>query len=106
MPPSYTTVASLACIAHYLNQLTTHSIVQPTLPSLLEAMPWVTHVSPEVDKSSQYPAILAVSLTLTTLMTIFVALRAYVRAAIARSLGGDDYVIFVSAVSSADERAV
>ena len=63
-------------------------------------MLWVYNASLELNAKSEYPAIIAVSLSLTVLMTILVALRAYVRAIVVESPGSDDYVTFFSAVST------
>lgn len=61
---------------------------------------WIHNGSPELDGESRYKQILAVSLVLTTIMTIVVGLRGYVRGVMLKSLGWDDFVIFFAAVSS------
>lgn len=61
---------------------------------------WVHNGSVALDNESKYKQILAVSITLTVLMSIVVSLRAYVRSAMLKTLGADDWVIFVSAVSN------
>jgi hypothetical protein len=61
---------------------------------------WVHNGSVELDSESRYKQILAVSITLTVIMSVVVCLRAYVRAFMLKTLGADDWVIFVLAVSS------
>lgn len=60
-------------------------------------MGWVYNVSPEVAAQSYYPAILAVCVVLTTLMTAVVSLRIYIHIRAGR-VAPDDYVIFFSMV--------
>ena len=60
---------------------------------------WVHNGSTKLDDESRYKQILAVSITLTVIMSVIVSLRAYVRTAMLKSLGADDWVIFVSAVN-------
>lgn len=62
-------------------------------------MQWVHNASPEVLAKSQYPSILGVVLGLTGLMLLTVGLRAYVRVAMVKAVGKDDWVILFSAVS-------
>ncbi|ETN44524.1 uncharacterized protein HMPREF1541_10194 [Cyphellophora europaea CBS 101466] len=59
-------------------------------------MIWVQNASPEVDAQSEWPLIVAVCITLSTIMTMCVALRLYVRTYMIKSLGTDDYVIIFS----------
>lgn len=61
-------------------------------------MQWVHNASPEVLAKSQYPSILGVVLGLTGLMVFTVALRGYVRVAMVKAVGKDDWVILFSAV--------
>lgn len=61
-------------------------------------MPWVHNASPEVNGLSEWPLILGVCLSLTTLMTLTVFLRVYVRACMIKSIGIDDYVMIFSMV--------
>ena len=61
-------------------------------------MIWVQNASPEVDAQSEWPLIVAVCITLSTIMTMCVALRLYVRTYMIKSLGTDDYVIIFSMV--------
>ena len=61
---------------------------------------WVHNVTPEVSDRSQWPTILAVCTTLTIAMVTTVALRAYVRGAMLKTIGYDDWIIFFSAVSA------
>ncbi|KFY72041.1 hypothetical protein V499_07810 [Pseudogymnoascus sp. VKM F-103] len=63
-------------------------------------MQWVHNASPEVLAKSQYPSILGVVLGLTGLMVFTVALRGYVRVAMVKAVGKDDWVILFSAVCS------
>ncbi|KAK3671772.1 hypothetical protein LTR78_008317 [Recurvomyces mirabilis] len=60
-------------------------------------MTWVHNATPEVDGISHYPAIIAVSVSLCWTMLIVVAARGVYRR---RSLGSDDFVIFVTALFS------
>jgi hypothetical protein len=60
---------------------------------------WVHNGSVELDHESRYKQIMAVSITLTVVMSIAVSLRAYVRTVMLKTLGADDWVIFVTAVS-------
>ncbi|KAK2768632.1 hypothetical protein FQN54_000488 [Arachnomyces sp. PD_36] len=62
-------------------------------------MGWIYNASPEVTAQSSYPAILAVCLVLTTIMTIVVSLRIYIHVR-SRRLAADDYVIFMSMIFS------
>jgi hypothetical protein len=59
---------------------------------------WVYNGSVELDNESRYKQILAVSITLTVIMSVVVSLRAYVRIVILKTLGADDWVIFAAAV--------
>jgi hypothetical protein len=61
---------------------------------------WVHNGSAELDHESRYKQIMAVSITLTVVMSIAVSLRAYVRTVMLKTLGADDWVIFVTAVRS------
>lgn len=61
---------------------------------------WVHNGSVELDNESRYKQIMAVSITLTVIMSVAVSLRAYVRTIMLKTLGADDWVIFVTAVSS------
>lgn len=61
---------------------------------------WVHNGSPQLDHDSKYKQIMAVSITLTCVMTIVVCLRGYVRGAMLKALGWDDFVIFFAAVTS------
>lgn len=67
-------------------------------------MQWVHNASPEVMAKSQYPSILGVVLGLTGLMIFTVALRGYVRLAMVKAVGKDDWVILFSAVRRPDWR--
>jgi hypothetical protein len=60
---------------------------------------WVHNGSVKLDDESKYKQSMAVSITLTGLMTVIVSLRAYVRIML-KSLGADDYAIFLAAVTS------
>jgi hypothetical protein len=60
---------------------------------------WVHNGSVELDHESNYKQIMAVSISLTAIMTVIVSLRAYVRAVMLKTLGPDDWVIFITAVS-------
>ena len=60
-------------------------------------MGWIHNASPEVTAQSYYPAILAVCLVLTTIMTVVVSLRIYIHFRAGR-VAADDYVIFFSMV--------
>lgn len=62
-------------------------------------MPWVQHVSPEVEAVSQYPTILWVCGSLTLLMVFVVALRTYVRVVKVENFGLDDKLVLGGAVS-------
>ncbi|OBT65555.1 hypothetical protein VE03_05031 [Pseudogymnoascus sp. 23342-1-I1] len=59
---------------------------------------WVHNGSPQFDHDSKYKQIMAVSITLTCVMTIVVCLRGYVRGAMLKALGWDDFVIFFAAL--------
>lgn len=61
-------------------------------------MQWVHNASPELNAQSDWPKILGICLSLTTLMSLTVSLRIYVRAWMIKSLGIDDYVILFSMV--------
>lgn len=63
-------------------------------------MGWVYNASPELDALSDWPKILGICLSLTTLMSATVCLRLYVRAFMIKSLGADDYVMTFSMVWS------
>ncbi|KAI9843364.1 MAG: hypothetical protein M1838_002653 [Thelocarpon superellum] len=63
-------------------------------------MYWVYNAGAEVNAISQYPEILAVCVTLTSVMVIVVGLRMYVRSTILRSVGADDWTILVAAACS------
>ena len=60
---------------------------------------WVHNATPAVNDISQYPTIVAVCIALTATMTTVVAMRAYVRAVMLKSVGPDDWTILSSAVS-------
>lgn len=60
---------------------------------------WVHNVTPEVNDKSQWPTILAVCTTLTIAMVTTVGLRAYVRGVMLKTIGLDDWIIFLSCVS-------
>lgn len=61
-------------------------------------MGWVQNASPEVAAQSEWRLIVAVCIALSSIMTIGVLLRLYVRAYMIKSLGVDDYVIGFSMV--------
>ncbi|RFU27368.1 hypothetical protein B7463_g8972, partial [Scytalidium lignicola] len=61
---------------------------------------WVHNGSPELDAKSQYVKIMAVSIVLTVIMSIIVALRFYVRGIMLRAIGPDDWVILFGAACS------
>ena len=61
-------------------------------------MVWVYNASPEVSSISDWPKIIAVCVTLTTLMSFTVGLRLYVRMRMIKSVGIDDYVMLFSMV--------
>lgn len=61
-------------------------------------MTWVYNASPELDAQSNWPLIIGVCTGLTTLMTITVGLRIYVRAWMIKSMGTDDWVMLSSCV--------
>ena len=61
-------------------------------------MVWVHNASPELSNQSEWPRIVAVCVCLTTLMSITVGLRLYVRARMIKSVGVDDYVMLFSMV--------
>lgn len=63
-------------------------------------MPWVQHASPEVNAVSEYPSIIKVCVSLTTIMAACVGLRAYIRIFVVRHLGVDDVITIVAGVSS------
>jgi hypothetical protein len=60
---------------------------------------WVYNGSVELDNESRYKQILAVSITLTVIVSVVVSLRAYIRVVMLKTLGADDWVIFASAVT-------
>lgn len=66
-------------------------------------MVWVHNATPEIDARSQWPTILAVCLTLTIIMTATAGLRGYIRVVMLKTVGLDDWVIFLSAVSFTTE---
>lgn len=66
-------------------------------------MTWVQNASPEVAAQSEWPLIVAVCIALSSIMTICVSLRLYVRACMIKSLGIDDYVMIFSMVSTLAE---
>ncbi|KAF2453059.1 hypothetical protein BDY21DRAFT_388291 [Lineolata rhizophorae] len=57
-----------------------------------------SELPPEVASQNKGPAIIASTVTLTALATIFVAGRTYVRSRILRHLGLDDYLILLSMI--------
>lgn len=61
-------------------------------------MVWVNNGSDSLDQDSNYPTILGTCIALPILTTIVVALRAYCRGKLLKTLYYDDYVIFFSAV--------
>ncbi|KAI9824684.1 MAG: hypothetical protein M1826_007262 [Phylliscum demangeonii] len=61
---------------------------------------WIYNVTPAVEAQSQYPTIIAVCVALTTVMSVVIGLRLYVRAIMIRSVGADDYTILFAAVCS------
>ncbi|KFY26148.1 hypothetical protein V493_04243 [Pseudogymnoascus sp. VKM F-4281 (FW-2241)] len=61
---------------------------------------WIHNGSPQLDHESNYKQIMAVSIVLTCVMTVVVCLRGYVRGAMLKALGWDDFVIFFAAVTS------
>ncbi len=61
---------------------------------------WIYNATPAVTAQSQYPTILGVCIALTTLMTIVIGLRAYVRVVLLKSVGADDWTILFSAICS------
>lgn len=61
-------------------------------------MVWVQNASPEVDAASNYPTIIAVCVSITVLMMVTVSTRIYVRAAMIKMMGMDDWIILFSAV--------
>jgi hypothetical protein len=63
-------------------------------------MPWVQHVTPEIEAISQYRTILWVCGSLTLFMLLVVALRTYVRIARVKNFGIDDTLVLGGAVSS------
>ncbi|KAK5946823.1 hypothetical protein PMZ80_000967 [Knufia obscura] len=63
-------------------------------------MTWVHNASPEIDAQSQWPLIVGVCVGLTTLMTVTVSLRMYVRAWMIKSMGIDDWVMLSSCICS------
>jgi hypothetical protein len=60
---------------------------------------WIHNGSAELDHESKYKQILAVSIVLTVFMSIVVGLRGYVRGVMLKTLGWDDYIVFLAAVS-------
>lgn len=60
---------------------------------------WVYNASPAIEAESQYGKIVAVSITLTVIMSVIVFLRGYVRAVMLKAVGLDDWVILFGAVS-------
>lgn len=60
-------------------------------------MQWVYNASPAIEAQSHYPTIVAVSITLTVLMSTIVMLRFYVRGIMLKSLGPDDWMILFGA---------
>ena len=54
-------------------------------------MGWVLNASPEVDASSQYPMIIAITIVLTILSLSIVTARLYIRWK-ARGMAGDDWM--------------
>jgi hypothetical protein len=63
-------------------------------------MPWVQHVTPEVEAVSQYPTILWVCCSLTLFMLLVVALRTYMRIVRVKNFGMDDTLVLGGAVGS------
>ncbi|KAK2738251.1 hypothetical protein FQN57_007114 [Myotisia sp. PD_48] len=63
-------------------------------------MPWVQNASPELNDISQYPTIIAVCTSLSTITAIIVGLRVWVRLRLKKSFGFDDVVIVSTAVLS------
>lgn len=61
-------------------------------------MGWIQNAPDSVQEKSTWPTILAVCVTLTTVMSTTVALRGYVRGYMLKTVGYDDYVILLSAV--------
>jgi hypothetical protein len=63
-------------------------------------MPWVQHVTPEVEAVSQYSTILWVCCSLTFFMLLVVALRTYMRIVRVKNFGMDDTLVLGGAVGS------
>jgi hypothetical protein len=63
-------------------------------------MPWVQHVTPEVEAVSLYPTILWVWCSLTLFMLLVVALRTYVRIVRVKNFGMDDTIVLGGAAGS------
>lgn len=69
------------------------------------AMGWVQNGSPELDTISKYPVILAVCISLTTVMVGIVFTRLVFRYR-TRQLAADDYVMAVAMVRSTASRSL
>ncbi|PNS20655.1 hypothetical protein CAC42_2900 [Sphaceloma murrayae] len=63
-------------------------------------MPWIINGTAELDAQSGYQKIIASAVATSTLMLATVALRAYVRLRIVKSLGTDDWCILIAAITS------
>lgn len=60
-------------------------------------MAWVLNATPEVDRSSEYPKIIGITVTLTVLALSIVTARLYIRWK-ARGMAGDDWMSALSMV--------
>lgn len=67
--------------------------------NLQQELPWIQHVTPEVEAVSQYPTILWICGSLTLFMLLVVGLRTYVRVARVKNFGMDDTLVLGGAVS-------
>lgn len=54
---------------------------------------WVHNADAAINAASQWPLIVAVCIALAAIMTITVCLRLYVRIAMVKAVGVDDYVM-------------
>lgn len=61
-------------------------------------MVWINNGTEALDNASNYKTILATCIALPVVTTVVVALRAYCRGRLLKTLYYDDYVIFFSAV--------
>lgn len=70
------------------------------LIKIIFTMTWVYYATPELEALSKWPRIMAVCISLTSLMTATVLTRLWARTCMVKSIGIDDYIMAVSMVGA------